>query len=40
VWSVEIVDRKSGGKRGDLQIGIQTGAIYSWQQVHSQSAPA
>jgi hypothetical protein len=39
IWSVEIVDKKSDGKRGDLQIGVKTGAVYFWQQVHSQAAP-
>jgi 2-oxoglutarate/2-oxoacid ferredoxin oxidoreductase subunit alpha len=31
VWLVEIVDRKSGTKRGDLSIGVNTGAVHAWQ---------
>jgi 2-oxoglutarate/2-oxoacid ferredoxin oxidoreductase subunit alpha len=40
VWNVEIVNRKSGGKWGDLEIGVKTGAVYSWQEVKTSAAPA
>jgi 2-oxoglutarate ferredoxin oxidoreductase subunit alpha len=40
VWSVEIVDRKSGSKRGDLQIGVKTGAVYAWEQALAKATPA
>ena len=33
VWLVEIVKRDTGVKSGDLNIGVKTGAIYSWQPV-------
>lgn len=32
-WAVEIVSKESGEKRGDLTIGVETGATYSWQPV-------
>jgi 2-oxoglutarate/2-oxoacid ferredoxin oxidoreductase subunit alpha len=32
VWLVEIVDRKSGAKQGNLSIGVRTGAVHAWQQ--------
>lgn len=31
VWRVEIVERGSGEKRGELNIGVKSGAIYAWQ---------
>jgi 2-oxoglutarate ferredoxin oxidoreductase subunit alpha len=32
-WTVEVVTRESGEKRGDLLIGVQTGSTYSWRPV-------
>src|SRR5437016_4790313 len=40
VWRVEIRDREGGKKQGDLEIGIQTGAIYTWQPVLATTAGA
>lgn len=37
VWSVEIVDRESGDKRGELNIGVRTGAVHAWQPVAAAS---
>ncbi len=37
VWRVDIVDRASGEKRGDLNIGAKTGAIHAWQPVAAAS---
>jgi 2-oxoglutarate/2-oxoacid ferredoxin oxidoreductase subunit alpha len=34
VWQIEIVNRDSGKKQGDLRVGVQTGSTYSWQPVH------
>ena len=31
VWVVDVVSRKDGQKRGDLIIGVETGATYAWQ---------
>ena len=31
LWRVEIVERDSGKQRGELQIGIRTGAVYAWK---------
>lgn len=39
VWSVEIVDRKSGGKQGDMHIGVKTGAVYAWRETLGKAAP-
>jgi hypothetical protein len=33
VWRVEIVKRASGEKSGELEIGVKTGAVYTWQPV-------
>ena len=33
VWSVEVLNRGSGAKQGDLKIGVETGSIYSWEAV-------
>ena len=33
VWSIEIADRESGDKRGELNIGVKTGAVHAWQPV-------
>ncbi len=40
VWRVEIVDRKSGAKRGDLNIGVKTGAVHAWQSALATTAGA
>ncbi|MFQ5930042.1 MAG: hypothetical protein ACE5MK_10100, partial [Acidobacteriota bacterium] len=31
IWAVEVVSREDGTKHGDLTIGVETGATYSWQ---------
>ncbi len=31
VWQIEIVNRESGEKQGELQVGVETGSTYSWQ---------
>lgn len=31
VWRIEIAERDSGQKRGDLSIGVRTGAVYAWE---------
>jgi 2-oxoglutarate ferredoxin oxidoreductase subunit alpha len=31
VWNIEIVNRDTGAKSGELQVGVQTGSTYSWQ---------
>jgi 2-oxoglutarate/2-oxoacid ferredoxin oxidoreductase subunit alpha len=31
IWKVEIVNRETGAKTGELHVGIQTGSTYSWQ---------
>ncbi|MGB6430771.1 MAG: 2-oxoacid:acceptor oxidoreductase subunit alpha [Candidatus Acidiferrales bacterium] len=31
IWRVEIVNRDSGEKRGELQVGVETGSTHSWQ---------
>ncbi len=33
LWLVEIAKRDTGEKSGELNIGVKTGAIYSWQPV-------
>ena len=33
VWGVEVLNRGTGAKQGDLKIGVETGAIYSWQVI-------
>jgi hypothetical protein len=30
-WNVEIVNRETGAKTGELHIGVQTGSTHSWQ---------
>jgi 2-oxoglutarate ferredoxin oxidoreductase subunit alpha len=32
-WDIEIVSRETGEKRGELLIGVDTGATYSWRPV-------
>jgi 2-oxoglutarate ferredoxin oxidoreductase subunit alpha len=31
VWNVEIVNRETGAKTGELHVGVQTGSTYSWR---------
>ena len=31
VWNIEIVNRETGAKTGELHVGVQTGSTYSWQ---------
>ena len=31
LWRIEIVNRDSGGKQGELLVGMETGSTYSWQ---------
>jgi hypothetical protein len=31
IWLIEIVNRDSGKKQGELLIGVETGSTYSWQ---------
>jgi len=38
VWMVEIADRESGKKQGDLEIGVRTGAVYTWQPAEMSTA--
>ncbi|HLW80398.1 MAG TPA: 2-oxoacid:acceptor oxidoreductase subunit alpha, partial [Terriglobia bacterium] len=38
LWRVEIAERESGEKRGELNIGIRTGAVHAWQPVVAESA--
>jgi hypothetical protein len=38
VWRVEIRDRESGKKEGDLEVGIRTGAVYAWQPAFATTA--
>jgi 2-oxoglutarate ferredoxin oxidoreductase subunit alpha len=38
VWRVEIVERESGKKRGDLEIGAKTGAVHAWQSAFAATA--
>ncbi len=33
IWVVELVNRDSGQKQGELCVGVQTGSTYSWQPV-------
>jgi 2-oxoglutarate/2-oxoacid ferredoxin oxidoreductase subunit alpha len=33
VWLIEIVKKDTGEKSGELNIGVKTGAVYSWQPV-------
>lgn len=35
VWCIQIVDRDSGDKRGELFVGVETGSTYSWQPVEA-----
>src|SRR5207253_9493710 len=34
IWNVEIVNRETGAKTGELRVGVQTGSTYSWQPVN------
>lgn len=38
VWRVEIAEKSSGDKRGELNIGVRTGAVHAWQPVVAESA--
>jgi len=38
LWQVTLVGRKEGEPRGGLLIGVQTGAIYGWQEPTSEPA--
>jgi len=40
LWQIELVGRENGEKRGDLCIGVATGATYSWQAVKTLQAEA
>jgi len=31
VWNVEIVNRETGARTGNLHVGVETGSTYSWQ---------
>ncbi|MGO8734970.1 MAG: 2-oxoacid:acceptor oxidoreductase subunit alpha [Terriglobia bacterium] len=31
LWCVELVDRSSGVKRGEIKIGVKTGALHAWE---------
>ncbi|HYT07018.1 MAG TPA: 2-oxoacid:acceptor oxidoreductase subunit alpha [Rugosimonospora sp.] len=31
VWNIEIVNRETGAKSGELRVGVQTGSTHSWQ---------
>ena len=31
IWNIEIVNRETGTRAGELHVGIQTGSTYSWQ---------
>ena len=31
VWRIELVNRDNGERRGELEVGVQTGSTYSWQ---------
>jgi 2-oxoglutarate/2-oxoacid ferredoxin oxidoreductase subunit alpha len=31
VWSVELVERASGAKRGEMKIGVKTGSFHAWE---------
>ena len=33
IWNVEIVNRDTGQKTGEVHVGVQTGSTYSWQPV-------
>jgi 2-oxoglutarate ferredoxin oxidoreductase subunit alpha len=33
VWKIDVVTREGGEKRGELQVGVETGSTYSWQPV-------
>jgi 2-oxoglutarate ferredoxin oxidoreductase subunit alpha len=33
VWRVELVERSSGEKRGELKIGVKTGSLHAWEPV-------
>jgi hypothetical protein len=32
-WRVELVERSTGNKAAELEVGVQTGATYSYQTV-------
>ena len=34
VWCIDVVHRDTGGKQGELFVGVETGSTYSWQPVH------
>ena len=38
VWRVELVSRSEGHRRGELEIGVESGATYSYQAVPSAAA--
>ena len=38
VWRVELVSRSEGHRRGELEIGVESGATYSYQAVPSSAA--
>ncbi len=38
VWRIEIVDRESGKKEGDLNIGVRTGAVHAWEAARAAAA--
>jgi hypothetical protein len=33
IWRIEIVNRDSGEKRGELRVGVETGSTHSWQAI-------
>ncbi len=33
VWRIEITEKENGGKRGDLEIGVKTGAVHAFEPV-------
>ena len=33
LWKIDVVTREGGEKRGELQVGVETGSTYSWQPV-------
>jgi hypothetical protein len=33
IWKVDVVTREGAEKRGELQVGVETGSTYSWQPV-------
>lgn len=40
LWQVTLIGRKEGEPRGSLLIGVQTGAIYGWQEEALEAAEA